>query len=344
MDDYAEQQAMEIEALESILMDDLKGKSVVGVVCEVHTHAHMRASSLTRPQLPIAEVTDGIPSGWNPTGKVYRVEIKPQLDDDLETEQPGALTSPAGHSTHAATCAVRPISHLSLPPFSLFSPTVIAEVVFSHTATSPDEPPLLRARAVRGLSDGDVASLQATLDSQVEENMGMPMVYQLITAAQEWITELGSSLAAPSMDPEAEERRRREEEEARLAELRRHGTPVTPESFAEWKAKFDAEMALAKAAVTDAAAASAAKGRLTGRGWFLQQEAQHIEIEEPILADDEEDGEGSRSDWSGEDPSDYFGKQLLEGDSEEEEMPSDDEDDEDDDLLDEMLNAAGGGA
>lgn len=223
---------------------------------------------------------------------------------------------------------------------------MIAEVVFSHTATYPDEPPLLRARAVRGLSAGDVAALQGALDAVVEENMGMPMVYQLITAAQDWITEKGAALAAPSTDPEAEEKRRREEEEARLAELRRHGTPVTVESFAAWKAKFDAEMALAKATLAaDAAAAASAttaKGRLTGRAWFLQQEAQHIEIEEPELAEDEEDAEGSRSEWSGEDPTDYFGKELLEAGSDGGEMPSDDDDE--DELLDELLTAAGGGA
>lgn len=38
-----------------------------------------------------------------------------------------------------------------------------------------------------------------------------------------------------------------EAEERRLAELRAHGTPVTPSTFAEWKARFAAEMAQARA-------------------------------------------------------------------------------------------------
>lgn len=190
----------------------------------------------------------------------------------------------------------------------------------------------MKARSLRGLSDGDVAALQAVLDGQVEENMGMPMVYQLITAAQEWITEKGTALAAPISDPEAEEKKRREAEEFRIAELRRHGTPVTPENFAAWKAKFDAEMALAKAGLNESAAV-VAKGKMTGKAWFLQQEAQHITIEEPDLEDDEEDGEGSRSDWSGEDQTDYFGKQLLEGEDEDDFLDADDEDD------DEILEA-----
>ena len=214
-----------------------------------------------------------------------------------------------------------------------FSSTVVAEVVFSHTPNYPDEPPLMKARSVRGLSDADIALLQAVLDEQVEENMGMPMIYQLITAAQEWITDKGSSLSAPIFDPEVEEKRRREAEEARIAELRRHGTPVTPENFNEWKVKFDAEMALAKASMQDTAVV-AVKGKMSGKAWFLQQEAQHIAIEEPDLEEDEEDGEGSRSDWSGEDPRDYFGKELLEdGDD----FPDVDDEDDDDDILNAYL-------
>jgi hypothetical protein len=219
----------------------------------------------------------------------------------------------------------------------------MAEVVFSHTATYPDEPPLMKARSLRGMSDADLAILQSVLDGQVEENLGMPMVYQLITAAQEWITERGTAMAQPVLDPLAEEKKRRAAEEERIAELRRHGTPCTIETFKVWKEKFDAEMALAKSSIQDPAVV-AGKGKITGRAWFLQQEAQHIEIEEPELSDEEheEDGEGSRSDWSGEDRTDYFGKQLIEGDSDED-ILDDDDDDDDDDFLDEYLNTDGGG-
>ncbi len=214
----------------------------------------------------------------------------------------------------------------------------MAEVVFSHTATYPDEPPLMKARSLRGMSDADLAILQSILDGQVEENLGMPMVYQLITAAQEWITEKGTAMAQPVLDPLAEEKKRRAAEEERIAELRRHGTPCTVETFNAWKEKFDAEMALAKSSIQDPVTSGAVKGKMTGKAWFLQQEAQHIDIEEPELSESEEDGEGSRSDWSGEDRTDYFGKQLIEGDSD----VLDDEDD-DEDFLDEYLNTDGGG-
>lgn len=221
----------------------------------------------------------------------------------------------------------------------------MAEVVFSHTPKYPDEPALMKARSLRGMSDAELAILQSVLDGQVEENLGMPMIYQLITAAQEWITEKGTAMAQPVLDPLAEEKKRRAAEEERIAELRRHGTPCTVETFKAWKEKFDAEMALAKSSVRDPVTASAVKGKMTGKAWFVQQEAQHIEIKEPELSDDEneEDGEGSRSDWSGEDRTDYFGKQLIEGSSEDDDgvLALDDEDD-DEDFLDEFLTTEGG--
>ncbi len=72
-----------------------------------------------------------------------------------------------------------------------------------------------------------------------------------------------SALAVPSSDPEAEERRRREAEEQRLAELRAHGTPVTPEAFAEWKARFEAEMVR-----FESASPSGSAGMLHRPAWF----------------------------------------------------------------------------
>jgi hypothetical protein len=105
----------------------------------------------------------------------------------------------------------------------------------------------------------------------------MAMVYNLISAAQEWVQDKAASMALPSSDPEAEKRRALEAEEARLAELRRHGHPVTPESFAEWRVKFDAEQALARAKLGDGKAEDK-EGRLTGKQWFRQQEEAHLEV------------------------------------------------------------------
>lgn len=39
------------------------------------------------------------------------------------------------------------------------------------------------------LSDADVSELQQKLDAEVEANLGMAMIYNLITTAQEWVDE-----------------------------------------------------------------------------------------------------------------------------------------------------------
>lgn len=161
------------------------------------------------------------------------------------------------------------------------------------------------------------------LEEAVQENLGMAMVYTLISAAQEWVQvrraggggvgqrgqrvqgwvalcptachpqhppphvlpcapplrspqDKAAGMAVPVADPEAEEKRRREKEEERLAEMRRHGTPVTPEAFAEWRKRFDAEQAAARAKVEGGKEED--KKRPTGKQWFLQQEAAHIEV------------------------------------------------------------------
>lgn len=49
------------------------------------------------------------------------------------------------------------------------------------------------------------------------------------------------------VDPAEAKQRAAEEEERRLAEIRAHGTPVTTDTFAAWRAKWDAEAALSQA-------------------------------------------------------------------------------------------------
>ena len=46
------------------------------------------------------------------------------------------------------------------------------------------------------------------------------------------------------VDPAAARKAADDAEERRLAEIRSHGTMVTPQTFAEWKQRFDAETAL----------------------------------------------------------------------------------------------------
>jgi hypothetical protein len=54
-------------------------------------------------------------------------------------------------------------------------------------------------------------------------------------------------MAEPApLDPAAARKAAEEAEERRLAEIRSHGTPVTPDTFAPWKERFYAELKAAQ--------------------------------------------------------------------------------------------------
>lgn len=84
----------------------------------------------------------------------------------------------------------------------------------------------------------DRDQLLQSLEPTIEENMGMAMVFTLVSALKEnaetLITERANAVQAEKDMVAA----KREEEENRKF----HGTPVTVESFLEWSAKFKKEM------------------------------------------------------------------------------------------------------
>jgi len=171
--------------------------------------------------------------------------------------------------------------------------------VFAFPPRYPEESPLLRFYSAAGLEDADVAEVRARVEAKVSELEGMPMIFELVTEAREWLREKaekgggeGGGGGVAWMDPE--EKARREdlqkalEEEARVKAARAAGTPVTPESYAEWMARFLAEEGEGLEGAAAAAAATAAEksDRLTGKLWFRQNAgASYAE-------DDAEDGEG----------------------------------------------------
>lgn len=81
-----------------------------------------------------------------------------------------------------------------------------------------------------------------------------------------------SGQGAAPVDPAAARKAEDEAEERRLAEIRSHGTMVTPQTFAEWKQRFDAEMALQKGCLQGKPAAT------------LRSEQRHAESESESTA------------------------------------------------------------
>lgn len=43
--------------------------------------------------------------------------------------------------------------------------------------------------SVQGMSNDDIQNLQKVVDEQIQENMGMSMIYTIVSAAQEWMQE-----------------------------------------------------------------------------------------------------------------------------------------------------------
>ena len=73
------------------------------------------------------------------------------------------------------------------------------------------------------------------------------------------------------MDDVELEKRQQEAEEQRMAELRAQGTPVTEQTFAAWKQRFDAELRLQRAQL-EPETVSRDKGP-SGKIFFQSQEA-----------------------------------------------------------------------
>lgn len=280
--DYAMEQEMEVEALQSILMDDLH-----------------------------ALVPGKVPAGWAPEGQVWRVEVSPQDAEEAEC--------------------------LAIAPK--------AELVFAHTAKYPEELPLLRVDAMQGLDDAELARVRAKATEAAEEYLGMASIYSVLQAMQEALDEVvaeqasrggagAGGLAAREETEEQRQARERAAEEARIAELRRHGTAVTPEAFHAWAETFEAEREAAKEAERAAKGLVEDHQKLTGKQWFLQQEALHRGVEEPELGEGEEDGEGDdRDTWE-------CRRERASDDDEDDDLVFEDDDD-DDELLNQLAAEKG---
>ncbi|OMO66352.1 hypothetical protein COLO4_30606 [Corchorus olitorius] len=171
-------------------------------------------------------------------------------------------------------------------------------LVFSHTEKYPDEPPLLNVKSIRGIQTSDLKILKEKLEQEASENLGMAMIYTLVTSAKEWLSE------RYGQDAEAEDA---EEEEAKDEVIIPHGEPVTLDTFMAWRERFEAELALERAKLMPESALTAPKEkRLSGRQWFEsgrasakgaapvnegsdEEDEEDIDFDDDDFEDDEED-------------------------------------------------------
>ncbi|CAJ0968170.1 unnamed protein product [Ranitomeya imitator] len=109
---------------------------------------------------------------------------------------------------------------------------------FTYVESYPDEAPLYEIVSQENLEDSDASAVLALLAEQAQENLGMVMIFTLVSAAQDKLNEI-----IDQIKNRREEEKIQKEKEVEEAEKKRfHGTPVTIENFLNWKAKFDVEM------------------------------------------------------------------------------------------------------
>ncbi|TFK76468.1 RWD domain-containing protein [Pluteus cervinus] len=108
----------------------------------------------------------------------------------------------------------------------------------------PEALPVLRLEDTEdALEDNEKDDLLTQLETVGQENIGMAMTFTLVSQLREELSRLVRARAEKIRNEEMEKERLALEAE----EARTRGTPVTVESFREWKIKFDKEMAQKKA-------------------------------------------------------------------------------------------------
>ncbi len=186
---------------------------------------------------------------------------------------------------------------------------------FSIPPTYPDVPAEISVEAEKGLSSGQCEALERVVAEKAVENVGMPMVYLLVDAIREWLVEHnvagdkhGSMHAEMLKRMHLKEKVKQREDEAQaratagsagalneedelMRQKRLEGTPVTPESFLEWRAVFEAEMEAVALKKTGGVKAAAVKGdgpeKPSGKEMFLRNLAGTAEEDEEAAQADE---------------------------------------------------------
>jgi len=126
-------------------------------------------------------------------------------------------------------------------------------MIIDLPAEYPNVPPEVETSALRKVNRDQLAACTEHVRGLIEENLGMPMVFTLASAAQEWVQE--NVVGQPDLDEQHQRGKQQFEtfsdqviyDVTEAAASR--GTPVTAESFAAWKVAFDAEMGVKEKAI-----------------------------------------------------------------------------------------------
>mmetsp|Transcript_1962 Transcript_1962/g.3967 ORF Transcript_1962/g.3967 Transcript_1962/m.3967 type:complete len:275 (-) Transcript_1962:392-1216(-) len=210
-------------------------------------------------------------------------------------------------------------------------------LVFTHTPNYPDEPPHFKLRSIRGVRDADLKAMKQKLDAEVQDNLGMAMMYTLAQSAKEQLRAIVCGEVDNSNTVNEDGKTAAQEEEERRKEAaRKAGTPVTKETWTAWFERFQAERLLEKAKLSTTTDIRK-QSRPSGRNFFEHRTAAmegKEELEEDFELGSDFDDEELLDEFLLENDQDALGAaQRLHHDqledSEEEEEEDGDEDDED---------------
>ena len=133
---------------------------------------------------------------------------------------------------------------------------------FTFPDTYPDVAPEIEVEECEGIEDDLLDEYKEALLKVAEENLGMAMVFTIVSAGIEWLGEKNDQLKREAEEEKQRIKEMEEEEERKKLE----GTKVTIESFLAWKAGFDADMAVLR---KEKEAAKKDKHKKSGRELFM---------------------------------------------------------------------------
>merc|ERR1719334_802573 len=109
---------------------------------------------------------------------------------------------------------------------------------FTFPDKYPEEAPDIEFEQEDNVGDQHLEELKQHLSGVAEENLGMAMVFTIVSEVIQWLGELNDRLKHEAEEAIRRQKELDEEEERKKLE----GTKVTIESFLAWKAEFDAEI------------------------------------------------------------------------------------------------------
>ncbi|KAK6106336.1 RWD domain family protein [Brugia pahangi] len=140
------------------------------------------------------------------------------------------------------------------------------------SADYPDVTPEIQLFGLKStFSSERIKRVERVLHNVAQENIGMPMIFTIVSALQDEIGYLVEDLEAEKIKAEEKVVKEREAQERKKLE----GTRVTPEVFTAWKKKFDVEIRAVEEKEKWIHEVEGTK-KLTGRQLFLRDSTLNL--------------------------------------------------------------------